>query len=364
MNRFALISLLALASACGDAPSKEKKPIVIVPNNATNNANNANNANNTNQAANNTNNATECCGGRVCGGSPNCENVICGACTDEELCTDTGACEALAEDAPRIIDLSINTTTATPSTLLVISAIVTDPDGIDDLIGGTLKSPTGASYGSFQTSAAEGSYQLNLTWNQLNAVQSIVFEQPLNRELVAEFYDQTGNKVQRSLSITIACESSSEAACSPGVCTDLLTSKEHCGSCNNTLEGPELECNLGSPACYENLTYCPASQQCASEFNPKACNTCNNNCETAAAQLGLNVSQPGSSVSCESEGCSAYVVSNQRLSCDTLCANATCYTSSASFSESGISASCDTNWADAEWDDYGTFISVNCNCIY
>lgn len=362
MKKFALISLLATAFACGDAPSKEKKPIVIVTNNANNTG--TNNTNNNVSSNNVSPNNAECCDGRICGAAPGCEDVLCGSCTEDEICSESGTCDPLAEGAPRIIDLAISNTIATPSNPLVISAIVTDPDGIDDLIGGTLKSPSGATYGAFQTAAAEGSYQLTLSWNQLNAVQPIVFEQPIPRDLVAEFYDQAGNKVQRSLNISLACDNGNEAACTPGVCVDLRTSKDHCGACNNTLEPiAELYCDNGNPTC-DNLDYCPSSKTCASEYSLVACVTCDNNCETRATQIGLDLTHPDSELYCDGEGCAASIVSNVRRTCDAICGNAECYTSSASFSESGISASCDTNWADPQWDEYGTFISVNCSCIY
>ncbi|MEZ4460728.1 MAG: hypothetical protein R3E66_13565 [bacterium] len=156
-----------VAAGCGDVASKDKK---ASSNNTTTTNNNVS-----------TNNGTtgDCCTGLQCGGSPTCADVVCGTCDDMSVCNDAQQCEALPADGPRIIDLSINTTTATPSTTrLTISAIVTDPDGTGDLIGGTLKSPGGATYGAFQSSAAEGSYQLMVTWSQLNAVQPIVFLRP------------------------------------------------------------------------------------------------------------------------------------------------------------------------------------------
>lgn len=44
---------------------------------------------------------------------------------------------------------------------MTFSVVLTDPDGIDDLIGGTLKDPdSGSSYGAFVTEAGEGAYAL------------------------------------------------------------------------------------------------------------------------------------------------------------------------------------------------------------
>lgn len=352
--------------ACGDdAPSKKESAVVVVVNNGSNNtSNNANNTSTTNNVSNN----DACCNGRVCGSAPECVDVVCGVCTEQQFCTESGSCEALAADAPRILDLSSNTTRVTPSTEFIVTAIVTDPDGIDDLIGGSLKAPSGATYGAFQTSAAEGSYQITISWSQINAVQAIVFDTSAQRDLVAEFFDQSGNKVQRTLSITLACDDSNEAACEAGRCIDLNSSEDHCGSCGNALSpsmDTELYCSNGQPTCGDG-TYCSQTQVCATDWEPKACGSCNNNCETRATAANLNLSHPDSQVLCDQGSqCSAYIVSTTRVSCETICGpNAECWSSSASFSESGISADCATNWADAQWDDYGTFLQVNCDCRF
>ena len=54
---------------------------------------------------------------------------------------------------------------------MVSTSCPSDPDGIDDLIGGTLNdAATGRAYGSVATAASEGSYSLTLTWADLNSV--------------------------------------------------------------------------------------------------------------------------------------------------------------------------------------------------
>lgn len=354
MRKIALVlNILALASACGDAPSKEKKPLII---------NNSNNVVNNTSTNNMTTNA--CCAGLQCGGSSTCADVVCGVCDETALCNDAQQCEPLPADGPRILDLSINTTTATPNTTLIVSAIVTDPDGVADLIGGSLKSPTGATYGSFQTSAAEGSYQLIVTWDQLNSVQAILFDAPITRDVVAEFYDQAGHKVQRSLTLTLACDSASAAACSAGSCVDLNTSSAHCGSCNNALD-EQVYCSGGQPTCSSG-DFCPQSGVCSGN-SAQACGGCDNNCETKAAGL-FDLSDPDSGLYCAEPSeklCEAYVISKVAKSCDLICGAAQCYTSSASFAESGVSADCATDWSEPRWvQDYGPFTQVSCSCLF
>src|SRR5688572_30415979 len=59
---------------------------------------------------------------------------------------------------------------------VTFTVVLTDPDGIDDLIGGSLKSEDGKStYGAFVTSGQEGSYSLTVGWAQMNRVEPIDF---------------------------------------------------------------------------------------------------------------------------------------------------------------------------------------------
>ena len=350
-----ILLICVVATACGDVASKEKK--------ASNNMQSNNTVATNNTVSTNNGTTGDCCQGLQCGGSPTCVDVVCGTCDDMSVCSDTQQCEALPEDGPRIVDLAINTTTATPSTTLTISALVTDPDGVDDLIGGTLKSPAGASYGAFQTSEGS-SYELTVTWSQLNAVQPIVFDAPIGRDLVAEFYDQAGNKVQRTLSINLACDGTNGAACEAGTCFDLNNSLDHCGACGAAVQG-EAYCSQGQPTCSSG-DYCPASGVCSGFYEPKACGSCGNSCEAKATQLGLTFDAEGEGLNClDGSTCQIYKVSTVPKSCQVICGAATCYTSSASFVESGVSADCGTDWSEPRWvADYGAFIEVGCTCTY
>ena len=78
-----------------------------------------------------------------------------------------------------------------PGTKLIISAVVTDPDGIEDLIGGQLLAPSGQAYGSFASSSQEGAYSITLTWQDLNAVEKMIADPVGSRALIAKFFDQT-----------------------------------------------------------------------------------------------------------------------------------------------------------------------------
>jgi hypothetical protein len=97
-------------------------------------------------------------------------------------------------DGPQFLQLSTNVTTVRDTTTVVFTALLTDPDGIDDIIGGSLVDPgTGSSYGAFQTSAAEGSYSMSVTWNEINTVAPIDFATTGTRGFRARFFDVAGH---------------------------------------------------------------------------------------------------------------------------------------------------------------------------
>ncbi len=357
-----IMFLLVLAVGCGGPPpEKSSGPVVIVmDNNDTTTPNNISGSNNAPDPV--------CCGGRQCGAAPGCE-TSCGTCGDDAFCDDAGACIAAAADAPRIIDFSTNVTTITPNDIARFSAIVTDPDGIDDLIGGTLKSPSGATFGSFQTAAAEGSYQLEVTWNDINTVQPIVFDRSVERTFIAEFFDQAGNRVQREVTLTLACaNAATESACAAGQCVDTSTSNEHCGSCGNSLaDSWNAYCQNGTPTCEErSQTYCPAVKVCAGWDVPEACGSCGNNCEDLAAIVGVTIDNETNYLWCNGDGdvrgCQIDFNTTSRDSCATQCATLTCISAWANYENGTVNANC-AAMAEPSYPESGAFVGTNCVCV-
>jgi hypothetical protein len=160
---------------------------------------------------------------------------------------------------PIFLSLAANTMLLKPKDSLVITAVLTDPDGIDDLIGGSITDPdTGGSYGAFATAAAEGSYSISLGWDAINAVRPIdAMPGGSPRVFRSEFFDVAGNKATRDISITFACDAGDVSPaffcqtflgepCTPtlcgGVCTEVRLDPNNCGTCRNVCQG---SCNNG-----------------------------------------------------------------------------------------------------------------------
>jgi hypothetical protein len=116
---------------------------------------------------------------------------------------------------------------------LIVTAVVTHPQGIAQIIGGTLTDPSGASYGAFMVSTTSGSYSITLTWSAIELVQDITTGpagEP--RMFVATFYDQAGHSTAKSFTIQLTCGAAMYGACN-GTCTS-LQGLNNCGSCGRT----------------------------------------------------------------------------------------------------------------------------------
>ncbi|MGE0867584.1 MAG: hypothetical protein AB7P03_03415 [Kofleriaceae bacterium] len=172
---------------------------------------------------------------------------------------------------PVFLSFGVNVGQLTEDESVVFTAVLTDPNGIDDLIGGTLTSPDGTiQYGAFATSGQEGSYSLALTWAQISQTQTLEFVDEESREFLAAFFDVAGSKTTRTVSVRFYCPVG--GACG-GLCKDFQNDPEHCGGCGLSADG----CSQGAPYSWT----CFANQQ-----EPITCNeacqsrgsTCSNAC--------------------------------------------------------------------------------------
>jgi len=253
------------------------------------------------------------CQGRECGPDPVC-STSCGTCT-EGTCDADGQCQTTTgPGAPVFLSFGTNVTVMDETRSLVFTALLTDPDGIEDLIGGTLKdASSGASYGAFASSAQEGAYTLTLSWQDLDTVVPIYT--PTERRFRAEFFDQDGHDVSEVVTVQLACSQTGHTACA-GDCVNLQTDLTHCGSCGHPVppqgEGDlPLVCRGGVPACSDpdpHYQVCP--EGCFdTRYNPDHCNSCGKVC-AASEEMPPD---------CRMEGCIGEYVTTQRTSCRQLC---------------------------------------------
>jgi len=149
-------------------------------------------------------------------------------------------------NGPVIIDLSSNITELGPESVVRITAIVTDPDGIRDVIGGSLTNEADTvTYGALATESQEGAYTLELSWGEINVAEPIDFTGSMSRTFVASFFDTAGHQTSANIELGFSCQFE-DGACG-GVCM-YLQSFNACGACDVQCEGFEscvdFECSL------------------------------------------------------------------------------------------------------------------------
>ncbi|MCA9606839.1 MAG: hypothetical protein KC619_14635 [Myxococcales bacterium] len=301
------------------------------------------------------------CSGRLCGLDPVC-GQLCGTC-DMGTCEDGRCVGGSTGGGPRILSLETNVTTLRSDQTLIVTAVVTDPDGVDDLIGGSLVDPaSGASYGAFATSASEGSYELRLDWGALDTVTPI--DAPVTgveRRFRARFFDVAGNAAESDFAVTLRCATDGESACD-GACVDLMSDRDHCGACDAAVPSSAI-CRDGVPGCLDTADSLCGTSCLDTTYDPAHCGSCDHACP----------SWSGRTVTCESGGtCRMQDTFYSRAACGTTCADHgyTCvsalayyYTSGGGYDSMYVSCS-ETPPAAMPTDPGSTWESVSCRCVH
>lgn len=135
----------------------------------------------------------------------------------------------MGANAPRILSLSSNSDRLLDGQALRISVVATDPDGVDDLVGGVVRDPASErNYGALATAASEGAYSLDLSWEAIATVSemSADFADDARVPFDVVLFDQAGNEVVERLNVAFHCEGTQLC---DGEC--LFPSDDHCGAC-------------------------------------------------------------------------------------------------------------------------------------
>ncbi|HND32644.1 MAG TPA: hypothetical protein PLA94_21760 [Myxococcota bacterium] len=203
----------------------------------------------------------------ACGGKSNCEK-------GEENCTEESAGGGGGGNSrPEILDFSANSARVTEGDRLVFTVMVTDPDGLDDVVGGSLESSGGASYGSFEATG-NGSYELSLDWSELDTVQDVEFQDEEDRSFTARFYDSGGKEATAKATVTLYCD---EGGACAGRCVDLRSDPDHCGVCGNSCAAFDAGNYSFSATCEAGS--CLAPSDCVTDLEQ--------NCTTVCAASGM-----------------------------------------------------------------------------
>jgi hypothetical protein len=148
-----------------------------------------------------------------------------------------------SDAGPRILTFGTDVQSIAPGEAVRFVALVTHPNGLDKLVGGRLTDPTHmVNYGAFAADN-QGSYSLDVSWDQLNRVTPVMFEVSESRMFIGEFFDRDGRTASQPGAVTMTCNG--KTGCS-GACVDLMTDVNNCGRCGNKLP-PVESCQSGKP---------------------------------------------------------------------------------------------------------------------
>jgi hypothetical protein len=144
-----------------------------------------------------------------------------------------GGADLGGNQAPEVLSFTAGPARITEGGSTTFTAVVTDQDGVDDIIGGTLESQDGAVFGGFSSTGASGTFEIELSWRDIDEVESIAFESAEDRLFVASFFDAAGKTGTATVALNLHCDG--DGACE-GRCVDLDTDRENCGECGNACE--------------------------------------------------------------------------------------------------------------------------------
>lgn len=221
-----------------------------------------------------------CCGDGVCqpGVGEDCASCPddCG-CLDPLTCVD-GLCIEAPGQPPAIEALQAEPAQLAGGGSLVFTATVSDADGLDDLAGGALETPDGDGYGEFEADGP-GAYAIELSWDEVHAVEPIDFAAPVERAFVARFSDRAGLEATATISVWLTCDG--RAACG-GVCVDVQRDASHCGGCGRvcdpTADCVEGRCRCGvgwfacdDERCVDEAAVCDGVEDCGGGADERGC---------------------------------------------------------------------------------------------
>lgn len=126
---------------------------------------------------------------------------------------------------PQILEITAIPSELTEGDVVSVSVQATDPDGLDDIVGGTLTSPDGdQTYGVLEQIAG-GTFTVSLSWAQLHATVPIEFSGSESRTLRVELIDAAALTASDTVLVTLSCR---EGGACDGECVSVELA-DNCG---------------------------------------------------------------------------------------------------------------------------------------
>lgn len=147
---------------------------------------------------------------------------------------------------PVLLSVTTNVERLTEGQTVRFVVLATHPGGLSKLVGGKLSTPDGTkTYGAF-TADQQGTYSLDLTWDQIDLVEKAAV--PAGgveaRELRVELFDTEGRKAEKAVSLALFCRAGSGMV--NGRCDPWSPCASPDRSCDAICGGLQLTCSTNS----------------------------------------------------------------------------------------------------------------------
>lgn len=109
---------------------------------------------------------------------------------------------------PRIQSIAISSNTLTDSETATLTVVVTDPDGVEDIVGPLLIEPISSTTLGTLTSSGAGTFTATVSWNTWSSVDPVEFSGAAGdvRFVRVQFSDVAGHRVTSTERIQVVCD--------------------------------------------------------------------------------------------------------------------------------------------------------------
>ena len=181
------------------------------------------------------------------------------------------------DSAPMILSISVDPPSITVGESVTVAALVTHPEGEQAIVGGSLESADGQTYGQFAY-AEGGGFEVVVAWDTLAEIDAFTFAGDGSLTLTASFFDAYGTMTSDTAEVGLHCDAgeTSPAVCGDGICVDLDDDANQCGTCGTSCEVQAVDTQFEAGGCGEGSCQSLWTDTCIVQSDPWS--TCNEYC--------------------------------------------------------------------------------------
>jgi hypothetical protein len=168
---------------------------------------------------------------------------------------------------PRVQSFTASLSTLSDDDNATLIVVVSDPDGIDDIVGALILEPvSGATLGTLSSAGAPGTFTSIVSWNTWEDVAPIEFVRgTVQRFIRVQFSDLDGHEVTSTLAFTMTCGNAPACNSQCGAVRCLANDNQCVSTEGNPISDAQLcnICNAGCQACTTGCACFDESPRCS-----------------------------------------------------------------------------------------------------